>query len=117
MKVIYKTEYEEELLIATATCAPPVGQTVVIWEERYVVKDVEWYPHEDAALVIVGEKSFKQSQVSEDISGRLSEMNRAILDVSKRQDASEKKARSLNEQLVTVRTAIRSLPKPKPGTT
>jgi hypothetical protein len=114
MKVIYLNEYNEELLAKEGTFIPRVNDTVPIGDENLLVEEVIWNPATEVAVVVLGEPRIVKSGKKEvDLSGRLNEMNRSILELSKRQDASEKKNRLLNEQLVSVRTAIRNQPKPK----
>lgn len=114
MRIIYINEYDEELLDIESVFIPRVSDTVLIGGERNIVDEVIWNPGTEIALVVLVEPRIrKQGSQEVDVSGRLNEQHRAILELNKRQDANEKKSRALSEQLVSVRTAIRNQPKPK----
>lgn len=115
MRVIYQTENDEDLLDSESSFIPRVGDTVLVDEDnQFVVKEVIWNAKTQIALVVVGEPALRKAAATgSDLSGRLNEMQRAIMSTNKRLDATEKKNRSLSEQLVSIRTHVRNQPKPK----
>lgn len=115
MRVIYQTEYDEDLLDTDSPYLPRIGDTVLVDEKnQFQVKDVIWNAKTQIAVVVIGEPEIRKSeQAGNDLSGRLNEMHRSILTLNKRLDASEKKSRNLTEQLVSVRTQLRTQQKPK----
>jgi len=90
--------------------APVIGDTVIIEEEEYRVKSRTFFPEKDVAVVELTQNQVKP-KAPDEVGGRLQEMQRAIVDINKRQDSQEKKSRLLREQLVTVRQYIRNQPK------
>lgn len=108
MKIYYQDEYGEELYVAyNKNAVPRIGETVVL-VQQYRVKDVIWDAASDDVIVEVTQNLIRASkEISNDnTSGRLTEMNRAIVALGKRQDTAEKKSRMLTEQVVTVRKHI-----------
>jgi len=115
MLVSYINEYEEQIFKGDTQFIPRKGDTVQLEDEYYEVKDVIWDLSTSVISVVLAvPKIRKIESAPNDVSGRLNEMQRAIIDLNKRQGDSEKKARTLNEQLVSVRTKINAIPKPKP---
>lgn len=109
MKIYYKDEYDEILYTAyNKTVVPRVGDSVVLVDEEFRVKRVIWNVEQDdvSVLVTLAENVIKVKEAQDGISGRLAEMHRAILDLSKRQDNTEKKSRALTEQVGSVRKHI-----------
>jgi hypothetical protein len=108
MQIIYQDEYGNGLFWGQTAqpIAPMVGDAVVIEEEEYRVKSKTFFPEKDEVIVEVTQSLVRSKETTDDSSGRLAEMSRAILAVNKRQDASEKKGRMLNEQVVTIRKHI-----------
>jgi len=107
MKIHYQDEYGEELYVAyNKNAVPRIGETVVLVQE-YRVKDVIWDAASDDVIVEVTQNLIRAAKETNDgTSGRLAEMQRAIMAVNKRQDSSEKKGRMLTEQVVTIRKHI-----------
>jgi len=86
---------------------PRIGETVVINKEEYRVKDIIWDTASDDVIVEVTQNLIRAAKETTDsTSGRLAEMQRAIVAVTKRQDTTEKKGRMLTEQVVTIRKHI-----------
>lgn len=108
MKIYYQDEYGEELYTAyNKNAVPRIGETVVIEKEEYRVRDVVWKGDGDDVIVEVTQNLIKAvKEAVDNTSGRLAEMQRAIVAVNKRQDSSEKKGRMLTEQVVTIRKHI-----------
>jgi len=108
MKIHYQDEYGEELYIAyNKNAVSRIGETVVIDKEEYRVKDVIWDAASDDVIVEVTQNLIRAAkETSDGTSGRLAEMQRAIVAVNKRQDSNEKKGRMLTEQVVTIRKHI-----------
>lgn len=108
MNIIYEDDYgveiySRELLVAIA---PQPGDTVVIDEEDYRVKSRTFYPLNETLVVTVTQNMVRSSTTESTDNSRHTQMQNAILALSKRQDASEKKNRALNEQIVTVRKHV-----------
>jgi hypothetical protein len=107
MKVYYQDEYGADLFNGDSDVIPRVGETVVIDDEDFKVKDVWWTVQGNYVTVSVSQNQMK-SKASDDVGDRLAEMQRAIVQVNKRQDTQERKAGHLKEQLVSVRTYLRT---------
>ena len=111
MKIRYIDEYGNDVFDSNNSVGsnflPLVGDTVTIDDEDYRVKSRIFYPMEDEAVVELTQNQIK-SKSSDDVGDRLAEMQRAIVKVNKRQDTQEKKSTRLNEQLVSVRTYLRT---------
>lgn len=108
MNIIYEDEYgteiySRELIVAIA---PQPGDTIIIDEEDYRVKSRTFYPSNDALVVTVTQNMVRSNTTESTDNSRHNETKNAILALSKRQDASEKKNRALNEQIVTVRKHV-----------
>jgi len=108
MNIIYEDDYGTEIYSRelTVAIAPQPGDTVVIDDEDYRVKSRAFYPSNDTLVVTVTQNMVRSGVTENADSGRHNEMKHAILALSKRQDASEKKNRALNEQIVTVRKHV-----------
>lgn len=108
MKIYYQDEYGEELYTAyNKSAVPRIGESVVIDEEEYKVRDVVWKADSDDVIVEITQNLVRASkETKDDTPGRLAEMQRAIVAVNNRQDTSEKKGRMLTEQVVTIRKHI-----------
>ena len=110
MKIIYEDEYGETIYQSAqdvpAEQIPTTSDTVVIDDEDWRVKSRVFHVKENTVVVVITQNMIKAKDTASNDSGRLNEMNRAILGLSKRQDASEKKGRMLTEQISTVRKHI-----------
>ena len=108
MKIYYQDEYGEELYVAyNKNAVPRIGESVVIDKEEYRVKDVIWDDASDDVIVAITQNLIKAAKVTtDDTTGRLAEMQRAIVAVTKRQDSNEKKGRMLTEQVGSIRKHI-----------
>lgn len=107
MKVIYSDEYGEEVFRVESTNVPYNGDVISIDDEDWKVKSRVFMPKEDSVVIEITQNMVR-SKSSDDNGARLTEMQRAIVEVNKRQDTQEKKSRHLREQLVTVRTHLRN---------
>lgn len=107
MNIVYVDEYGEEIYRHKSGNVPYNGDTVSFGDEDWKVKSREFLPKEDSIRVEITQNMVK-SKSTDDSSGRLAEMQRAIVDIGKRQNTQEKKSRLLSEQLVTVRTHLRN---------
>ena len=107
MKIYYQDEYGEELYVAyNKNAVPRIGETVVLVQE-YRVKDVIWDAASDDVIVEITQNLVRAAkEINDGTSGRLAEMQRAIVAMTKRQDTTEKKGRMLTEQVVTIRKHI-----------
>ena len=116
MKVIYLDEYEEELLEIDSPFIPRVGDVVHIGSpERYVVTEVVWNADSFIGYVLLrseDEAGLPIKEKSVDHTGRINQLNNAIIEATKRLGDVEKKHKRLTEELVTVRQHIkRNTPK------
>jgi len=107
MQIIYKDEYGVSLYWGASTHPANIGDTVIIEDEEYRVKSRIFSPIKDEIIIVMTQGSVR-TPVSETASdaGRLNQVNSAIMQTNKRIDATEKKNRALNEQLVSVRKHI-----------
>ena len=114
MKIIYIDEYGEELYHAEmgVSTIPRGGEHVVFQQEDYRVKSVTWDMDNDSVIVEITQNLVRK-QEKDDSEGRLREANNAIVALTKRVDTQEKKGRLLNEQLVSVRSYLRTQKAPK----
>ena len=106
MTIQYIDEYGELIHSATGNATPSIGQSVVFANEEYKVKDVIWLIEDDCVNIVLTQNAVKSVQKESTDSGRLNEVKSAILAINKRQDASEKKGRALNEQIGSIRKHI-----------
>jgi hypothetical protein len=108
MKIDYEDEYgnkiywnsEEDLI------PPSPGDTVIIEGEEWVVRSRIFIPKEATIVIIVADSLTRNRLQSSSGTGRLNEMQNAILGLNKRQDANDKKSRSLKEQIGSVRRNV-----------
>jgi len=106
MKINYQDEYGEQLYSTNGDITPSIGQSVIFDDEDYRVKNVTWMIEHGYVIVEITQNTVRSTQKESADSGRLNEMHNAILAVNKRQDASEKKGRALNEQIGSIRKHI-----------
>ena len=106
MKINYQDEYGEPLYSANADIVPSIGHTVILNSEDYKVRDVVWMVNSNYVIVEVTQNLVRTQQKESNDLGRLNSLHGAILAVNKRQDASEKKSRALNEQIGSIRKHI-----------
>ena len=110
MQIIYQDEYGETIYSSKedipSTQIPAAADTVVIDDEDWRVRSRVFHPAHNIVVVIITQNMIKSTQKESTDSGRLNEMNNAILAVNKRQDASEKRGRALNEQIGSIRKHI-----------
>ncbi len=107
MKIIYQDEYGEDLFTDNNGLIPPKESAVTINEEDYRISGYHIFPEQGIVIVSVTQNLLRSSEKSENESrGRLKEMQSAIIGVSNRLEATEKKQRNLSEQVTTVRKHI-----------
>jgi hypothetical protein len=107
MNILYEDEYGVELLVVKDEYPASVGDTVVIAGEEYRVKERMLFVGQNNIIIVVTQNLVKVTQKEVDTSsGRLAEMNNAIVQLNKRQDVSEKKGRALTEQVGGIRRHI-----------
>lgn len=106
MKIEYKDEYGEPLHSTNADMVPSIGHTVVLDGEEYKVRDVLWLIEHGYVIVEISQNIVRTPQKENTDAGRLAGVHNAILALNKRQDVSEKKNRSLNEQVGSIRKHI-----------
>jgi len=106
MQIIYQDEYGSGVYWGQSSHPANVGDSVIVDEEEYYVKSRVFFPQEDKIIITVTQNMIRSTHKESTDSGRLNEMNNAILAVNKRQDASEKKGRALNEQIGSIRKHI-----------
>ena len=110
MKIIYQDEYGEIIYSpydeVPSAQIPSIADIVVIDDEDWRVESREFHPKQNTVVVVITQNLVRSQQTTSSDAGRLNEMNRAIIELSKRQDLTEKKSRTLTEQVVTVRKHI-----------
>lgn len=104
MKIIYEDDYGNRTFNNSVVAIP--GDIVMISGEDWVVKSRFIDLDNDQVIISITQNSTKSAPTLVNDTGRLAEMQRAILEVNKRQDTSEKKSRMLSEQVVTIRKHI-----------
>lgn len=107
MNIIYQDEYGTGVYWGASTHPANIGDTIIVDQEEYRVKSRVFFPQEDKIVITVSQGSYRApvAESSAD-NGRLNQVNAAIMQTNKRIDATEKKNRALNEQIVTVRKHI-----------
>ncbi len=108
MIVQYEDEYETVLFnaVTDTTVLPNIGDRVIVGSNEYMVKMKTFYPDAGGVVITLAENATQAPVVESKESGRLNQVNAAIMQTNKRIDATDKKNRALNEQLVTVRKHI-----------
>ena len=106
MQIIYQDEYGSGVYWGQSSHPANVGDSVIVDDEEYRVKSRVFFPQDDKIIITITQNMVKSAQKESTDSGRLNEMSNAILAVNKRQDASEKKGRALNEQIGSIRKHI-----------
>ena len=114
MKIQYIDEYGETLYTSElgTVAIPRGGEHVSFQGDDYRVKSVSWMLEDDTVVVELTQNLVKK-QEKDDSEGRLREAKNAIVRLEKRVDTQEKKGRLLNEQLVSVRSYLRTQKGPK----
>ena len=107
MKIYYQDEYGVVIYTTNAVSVPRSGDMVFFQEDEYYVSAISWMIELDQVVVSITQNQTKLSE-KDDTSDRLSDVKNAIIAVGKRVDQQEKKGRLLSEQLVSVRTQLRS---------
>jgi hypothetical protein len=108
MKIDYEDEYGNKLYQKPAgDFHPPLpGDTVVIDGQDWIVKSRAFIPQEQTVIVYVVEHIMRTQRQENSETGRLNEIHNVILALNKRQDASEKTSRALNEQISSIRKNV-----------
>lgn len=106
MTIIYEDEYGTELYRATSIMLPTIGDSVIISNESYRVVARVMHPEHDTVVISVTQNSVREKLSVTGDTTRLNQLGSAILAINKRQDVSEKKARTLGEQVGAVKKHI-----------
>lgn len=106
MNIIYQDEYGSGLYRGTSTHLANIGDTVIIEDEEYRVKSRTFIPEKDEIIVTVTQNMLKANVAESSNNSRQSQMHNAIIELTKRQDVTEKKHRALSDQFSTVRRHI-----------
>ena len=107
MKIQYIDEYDENIHSIEGDVVPRVGEMVMFKDEDYRVKSVTWMIEHNEIVVVLTQNLIKSSQ-EDSTEGRLQEVKHVMLNLGKRLEAQEKKGKTLTEQLVSVRTYLRT---------
>lgn len=108
MKISYEDEYAIELLeVDTNSQLPQQGNSVIIADEEWSVENIVFYPEQDAVLISLTQNLIKAEKPAK-TDTRLGEMQSSIMQINKRQDSQERRSRLLREQMVSVRTYLRT---------
>lgn len=89
---------------------PEKEDNIIIGIEEYHVRNRSFYLEKDLIVIELNQSQSKLATVNEE-GNRLKQLQHAIVEVNKRQDLQEKKSQTLGEQLVSVRTHLRTLKK------
>jgi len=114
MKITIVDEYGAILKVAGerlgVTHIPVVGDSWMFNNTEWVVTGRTWNPAMTEMIIAVEPMDDQREtpNVTEDNSGRLKDLQRAIVEVNKRQTVQEKKTRNLREQLVSMRSFLRN---------
>lgn len=106
MYVNYVNEYGDSIYWGSVGYHAQVGDTIIVDEEEYFVKSRLLIPQEDKIIITVTQNIVKSSAVGHEGSGRQTQMQNAILELSKRQDASEKSDRALREKIISTKNNL-----------
>ena len=107
MKIYYVDEYGESIFEQEDPNVPVIGDTVSFDDEDWKVKSRNFFPKNKSVVIELTQNQVRSKETDE-VGGRLAEMQRAIVEVNKRQDQQDKKSRLLREQMVSVRTYLRT---------
>jgi hypothetical protein len=115
MKIRYEDEYDQLVFEGITSSNPPaVDCSVVIGDVEWVVRSVTFYPEHDGVVVSLSESMPAEPKQPTSNNARLSEMQRAIVETTNRQNLQDKRVKSLREQTMSIRQHInRNQPKPK----
>jgi hypothetical protein len=108
MQILYQDEYGEQLYLSESGYIPAIGDTVNLDDEDWRVRSRTFIPMQSVVVIELTQNMIKSSVKDDDNSGRLAEMQNAIMATNKRQDGQDKKHRLLSEQLVSMRTFLRN---------
>lgn len=117
MKIHYQDDYYETIYTAyNKDVVPRIGDSIVFSDEDYRVKDVIWAIEIDEVIVVITQNIIRAKK-DDGTDTRLAEVKNAILSIDKKVNAQEKKNKSLNEQLVSVRSYLKTQKEkaPKPN--
>jgi hypothetical protein len=106
MKVKYINEYDVELFTDMSGWPATKGDSVILADESWTVRGRVFYPEQGTVVVFVAQSELRIKDTTADDSGRLHEMNRAILALGKRNDLADKKQRLVTEQVSSIRKHI-----------
>lgn len=106
MIIQYKDEYGTDMFEIVSTAVPNTGDSVILDEAEYVIKERIFMPMTDTVIIVLKDGFVKLKIAEDKENNRQSKLEHAILELNKRQDVSDKNHRLLKEQLVSVRTHI-----------
>jgi hypothetical protein len=115
MKIHYQDDYHETIYTAyNKEVVPRIGDAIMFDEEDYRIKDVIWAVEIDEVIVMVTQNLVK-NQKEDGTDTRLAEVKSAILNLDKKVKTQEKKSKLLSEQLVSVRSYLKTQKAQKPN--
>ncbi len=110
MIVQYEDEYETELYKTTTdnVVLPNIGDTVMIADNQYITKARTFYPDAGGVVITLAEGGYSlKAPIAEKVDAtRQNQMHNAIIELTKRQDVTEKKHRAVSDQLGSVKRGI-----------
>lgn len=106
MVIVYQDEYGAGLFWGESTHPANIGDTVIIEDEEYRVKSRTFIPEKDKIIVTVTQNMLRANVAESADNSRQNQMHNAIIELTKRQDVTEKKHRALSDQFSTVRRHI-----------
>ncbi len=106
MQIIYQDEYGNGLFWGESSYPANIGDTVVIEDEEYRVKSRTFTPESDEIIITVTQNMLRANVAESADNSRQNQMHNAIIELTKRQDVTEKKHRALSDQFGTVKRHV-----------
>jgi hypothetical protein len=107
MKIHFQDEYGETLHVADLDLVPRASEIVILKDEEYFVRSVAWAIEKNAVIVEITQNLIKTKE-EDKTEGRLKEANSAIVSLTERVEATERRGRILLDGLVRVKNHIRT---------
>ena len=105
--IYYVDEYGVNLYQINSDASAMVGDTVVVSGDEFRVKSRVFYPEYDRIVITLVMGAAPKTSVAEsNDNSRQTQMHNAIIELSKRQDITEKKHRALSDQLSNVKRNV-----------
>lgn len=106
MKVHYVDEYGELIHTVETDAVPRADETVIFKDEDYRVRSVSWNIDQNDVVVEITQNLVRVKEDKTD--GRLNESKNAIVKLTERVEAAERRGRILADHVVRIKTHIRT---------